>query len=183
MISNGNGIASPAPSGRWKCRRRCWRCRRSLRRSRYPRPWQNPHHTSRKHCREPRPSRGAVCLSVSICPASRAWAAQPAPTKPTAGQQSSQTRCFASCLLSRTTSRDQHDPEKWKPVFPRDKREAFARRSRSNKRMTLESDSSARTWRRPPCRDAIPLRSSVRFAHRAKMPAAAWPAANWDRRS
>src|SRR2546427_12102587 len=26
-----------------------------------------------------------------------------------------------------------HDPEKWVPVFPRDKREAFARRSCSNK--------------------------------------------------
>jgi len=29
----------------------------------------------------------------------------------------------------------EHDPEKWKPVFPRDKREAFARRSCSNKEM------------------------------------------------
>jgi hypothetical protein len=28
----------------------------------------------------------------------------------------------------------EHDPEKWVPVFPRDKREAFARRSCSNKR-------------------------------------------------
>jgi hypothetical protein len=27
----------------------------------------------------------------------------------------------------------EHDPEKWEPVFPRDKREAFARRSCSNK--------------------------------------------------
>src|SRR6185437_5768600 len=27
----------------------------------------------------------------------------------------------------------EHDPEKWKPVFPRDKREAFARRSCSIK--------------------------------------------------
>jgi hypothetical protein len=27
----------------------------------------------------------------------------------------------------------EHDPEKWIPVFPRDKREAFARRSCSNK--------------------------------------------------
>src|SRR5260370_41180175 len=31
----------------------------------------------------------------------------------------------------------------WKPVFPRDKREAFARRSCSNKNMTLESDFNA----------------------------------------
>ena len=29
-------------------------------------------------------------------------------------------------------SRLEHDPEKWEPVFPRDKREAFARRSCSN---------------------------------------------------
>ncbi len=29
----------------------------------------------------------------------------------------------------------EHDPEKWKPVFPRDKREAFARRSCSNEEM------------------------------------------------
>src|SRR4030088_2463908 len=28
----------------------------------------------------------------------------------------------------------EHDPEKWGPVFPRDKREAFARRSCSNKK-------------------------------------------------
>src|SRR5258708_818097 len=35
-----------------------------------------------------------------------------------------------------------HDPEKWKPVFPRDKRGAFARRSCSNKRIPLESDST-----------------------------------------
>src|SRR5580704_2390944 len=28
---------------------------------------------------------------------------------------------------------DGHDPEKWEPVFPRDKREAFARRSCLNK--------------------------------------------------
>jgi hypothetical protein len=26
----------------------------------------------------------------------------------------------------------EHDPEKWQPIFPRDKREAFARRSCSN---------------------------------------------------
>ena len=32
----------------------------------------------------------------------------------------------------------EHDPEKWEPVFPRDKREAFARRSCSNKRMGSE---------------------------------------------
>jgi hypothetical protein len=30
----------------------------------------------------------------------------------------------------------------WKPVFPRDKREAFARSSCSNKKITLESDST-----------------------------------------
>src|SRR5713226_1475511 len=29
----------------------------------------------------------------------------------------------------------EHDPEKWLPVFPRDKREAFARRSCSNKKI------------------------------------------------
>jgi hypothetical protein len=29
----------------------------------------------------------------------------------------------------------EHDPEKWEPVFPRDKREAFARRSCSKKEM------------------------------------------------
>jgi hypothetical protein len=32
----------------------------------------------------------------------------------------------------------EHDPEKWKPVFPRDKRGTFARRSCSNKRITPE---------------------------------------------
>jgi hypothetical protein len=36
----------------------------------------------------------------------------------------------------------EHDPEKWTPVFPRDKREAFARRSCSNKKMTDEHDST-----------------------------------------
>jgi len=34
-----------------------------------------------------------------------------------------------------TSSTLEHDPEKWVPVFPRDKREAFARRSCSNKKI------------------------------------------------
>jgi hypothetical protein len=29
----------------------------------------------------------------------------------------------------------EHDPEKWVPVFPRDKRQAFAQRSCSNKKI------------------------------------------------
>ncbi len=33
-----------------------------------------------------------------------------------------------------------HDPEKWAPVFPRDKREAFARRSCSNKKIERDGD-------------------------------------------
>src|SRR6266851_10204662 len=35
----------------------------------------------------------------------------------------------------------EHDPEKWVPVFPRDKREAFARRSCSNKKIERYDDS------------------------------------------
>ena len=35
----------------------------------------------------------------------------------------------------------EHDPEKWEPVFPRDKREAFARRSCSNKKIERDDDS------------------------------------------
>ena len=35
----------------------------------------------------------------------------------------------------------EHDPEKWVPAFPRDKREAFARRSCSNKRIERDDDS------------------------------------------
>jgi hypothetical protein len=34
----------------------------------------------------------------------------------------------------------EHDPEKWTPVFPRDKREAFARRSCSNKKIERDDD-------------------------------------------
>src|SRR6267143_3548513 len=34
-----------------------------------------------------------------------------------------------------------HDPEKWAPVFPRDKREAFARRSCSNRKIERDDDS------------------------------------------
>jgi hypothetical protein len=49
-------------------------------------------------------------------------------------------------LVHRVSSRGlsplEHDPEKWKPVFPRDKREAFARRSCSNNKMTDEHDST-----------------------------------------
>src|SRR5713101_4896768 len=37
--------------------------------------------------------------------------------------------------------RQEHDPEKWVPVFPRDKREAFARRSCSNKKIERDDDS------------------------------------------
>jgi hypothetical protein len=35
----------------------------------------------------------------------------------------------------------EHDPEKWLPVFPRDKREAFARRSCANKKVERDDDS------------------------------------------
>src|ERR1035437_1099359 len=42
----------------------------------------------------------------------------------------------------RTVPQDEHDPEKWKPVFPRDKPEAFARKSRSNRKIKPASVSS-----------------------------------------
>jgi hypothetical protein len=35
----------------------------------------------------------------------------------------------------------EHDPEKWKPVFPRDKREAFARRLCSKNKLERDDDS------------------------------------------
>ena len=35
----------------------------------------------------------------------------------------------------------EHDPDKWVPIFPRDKREAFARRSCSNKKIERDDDS------------------------------------------
>ena len=38
----------------------------------------------------------------------------------------------------------EHDPEKWAPVFPRDKREAFARRSCSNRKIERDDDSKKR---------------------------------------
>src|SRR6266850_928372 len=38
-------------------------------------------------------------------------------------------------------ARLEHDPEKWAPVFPRDKREAFARRSCSNKKIERDDES------------------------------------------
>src|SRR5712664_4200599 len=41
----------------------------------------------------------------------------------------------------RTASSLGHDPEKWAPVFPRDKREAFARRSCSNKKIERDDES------------------------------------------
>jgi hypothetical protein len=34
----------------------------------------------------------------------------------------------------------EHDPENWLPVFPRDKREAFARRSCSNKEIERDDE-------------------------------------------
>src|SRR6266851_4096803 len=41
----------------------------------------------------------------------------------------------------------EHDPEKWLPVFPRDKREAFARRSCSNKKIERDDDSKEKSSR------------------------------------
>jgi hypothetical protein len=35
----------------------------------------------------------------------------------------------------------EHNPEKWVPVFPRDKRSAFARRSCSSKKIERDDDS------------------------------------------
>src|ERR1700730_11948581 len=40
--------------------------------------------------------------------------------------------------------RQQHDPEEWRPVFPRDKREAFARRSCSNKEIVTRQNGFGR---------------------------------------
>ena len=37
--------------------------------------------------------------------------------------------------------RPEHDPEKWTPVFPCDKREAFARRSCLNNKIERDDDS------------------------------------------
>jgi hypothetical protein len=60
----------------------------------------------------------------------------------------------ASCLEKRLSTgpipkmpralrlRLEHDAEKWVPVFPRDKREAFARRSCSNKKIERDGDST-----------------------------------------
>src|SRR5260370_37056305 len=44
-------------------------------------------------------------------------------------------RKFRMTLRGDDTTILEHDPEKWAPVFPRDKREAFARRSCSNKKI------------------------------------------------
>jgi hypothetical protein len=61
----------------------------------------------------------------------------------------------------------EHDPEKhalgprpdgWEPVFPRDKREAFARRSCSNKRIERDDDSK----KSHPAPGAPPLRIKTR---------------------
>jgi hypothetical protein len=52
----------------------------------------------------------------------------------------------------------EHDPEKWVPVFPRDKREAFARRSCSNKKIERDDDSKkSHPARVPPigCREFV----------------------------
>src|SRR5712664_2168213 len=44
----------------------------------------------------------------------------------------------------------EHDPEKWVPVFPRDKREAFARRSCSNKKIGRDDEPRADSEPRTP---------------------------------
>src|ERR1700677_4012853 len=49
-----------------------------------------------------------------------------------------------------------HDPEKWIPVFPRDKREAFARRSCSNK--TTGGPNEETDQRRRECDERKPCR-------------------------
>ena len=51
---------------------------------------------------------------------------------------------FAAADVDRThtlAKELEHDPEKWAPVFPRDKREAFARRSCSNRKIERDGDS------------------------------------------
>src|SRR5882672_4140823 len=50
-------------------------------------------------------------------------------------------RKFRMTLRGDDTTILEHDPEKWAPVFPRDKREAFARRSCSNKKIEQDDDS------------------------------------------
>src|SRR6202011_1862418 len=50
-------------------------------------------------------------------------------------------RGFAPCHDASPRHILEHDPEKWIPVFPRDKREAFARRSCSNRKIERDDDS------------------------------------------
>src|ERR1700741_4071758 len=52
------------------------------------------------------------------------------------------TRGEGRALPWRPKSRLAHDPEKCAAVFPRDKREAFARRSCANKELKRDDDSS-----------------------------------------
>src|SRR6266705_3854971 len=50
-------------------------------------------------------------------------------------------RAGNDCIFVGMSVALEHDPEKWIPVFPRDKREAFARRSCSNKKIEWDDDS------------------------------------------
>jgi hypothetical protein len=66
----------------------------------------------------------------------------------------------------------EHDPDKWLPVFPRDKREAFARRSCSNTKIEHDADSTKRialksVFQRKPAPDLI--RGGHRFAYRKRV--------------
>ncbi len=45
------------------------------------------------------------------------------------------------CKTCREIAELEHDPEKWTPVFPRDKREAFARRPCLNNKIERDGDS------------------------------------------
>src|SRR6267378_4973229 len=83
-------------------------------------------------------------------------------------------RKFRMTLRGDDTTILEHDPEKWAPVFPRDKREAFARRSCSNKKIERDDDSKKnhpalaargeqntslrRTWNKPDRRRGIARR-------------------------
>src|SRR6202171_4154901 len=53
----------------------------------------------------------------------------------------------------------EHDPEKWVPVFPRDKREAFARRSCSNKKIERDDDSKKSHPALAPCPQDVRART------------------------
>src|ERR1700681_2532144 len=88
---------------------------------------------------QPRRGRGCACAEVALLQKDHPQAASRGVAR---NADAVQAAADDRKIVVRHAQGLEHDPEKWKPVFPRDKREAFARKIMLKQNMRPETDST-----------------------------------------